>query len=213
MLEEHLHHHIHVGSDSPELGESVFAYAVRRYARSFRVAQEWEHMDQLRRGRARWNNRIAWTALATIAVVTCFGLIGGWRGLLFYGFVILGSSFTMQAITYIQHWGLTERLATQLRATGYSWEDRCMMQAWVTLNHAYHGHHHVHPSLPYFRLGGYARSPRLPASYPVMFLVTMVPPVFERAMRRRLDAWLLSVDISPAETGAPCANLGELFKR
>ena len=216
MLEEHRSHHVNVGGrdngDSPEVGESIFTYARKRYVRSFQRAQEWERLDQVRRGRARWNNRIAWTALMTIAVMVCFGLVAGWRGVVFYGFVIAGTAFTMQAITYIQHWGLTDRLSPGLGAVGYSWEDRCVMQAWVTLNHAYHGHHHVHPSLPYFRLGGFANSPRLPASYPVMLLMAMIPPLFRRTMGRRLDAWLAAEGSQQPQPRQPCANLGEFFR-
>jgi len=214
MLEEHRFHHVHAGDlgDSPVVGESVFAYAMKRYIRSFQVAQEWERLDQLRRRRAPWINRIFWTALMTMAVLGCFGLVAGWRGIVFHGVVIAGTAFTMQAITYIQHWGLTDRLSDGLGAVGYSWEDRCVMQAWVTLNHAYHGHHHVRPTLPYFRLGGLADSPRLPASYPVMLLMAIIPPVFERTMRRRLDAWIAMQGIEPPRTRKPCANLGEFFK-
>ena len=211
MLEEHRSHHIHVGSpaDSPAVGESVFSYAAKRYLRSFQVAQEWERLDQLRRGRARWNNRIVWTAMVTLAVMASFSFVGGWRGAMFYSLVIAGTAFTMQAITFIQHWGLTDRLSPG--PTGYSWEDRCLMQAWVTLNHAYHGHHHVHPSLPYFRLGGLTGSPRLPASYPVMLLMALIPPLFERTMRRRLNAWVAAAGTPRAQAAQPCANLGEIF--
>jgi len=216
MLEEHRFHHANVGGrdngDSPEVDESVFAYAVKRYIRSFRVAQEWECLDQIRRGRAPWNNRIVWTALVTMAIAMCFGLVAGSRGIVFYGFVMAGTAFTMQAITYIQHWGLTDRRSPGLAATGYSWEDRCMLQAWVTLNHAYHGHHHLRPSLPYFRLGGFANSPRLPASYPVMFLMAMIPPLFRRTMRRRLDAWISAEGTDQSKSPRPCPNLGEFFR-
>ncbi|PNG46802.1 MULTISPECIES: hypothetical protein [unclassified Variovorax] len=86
------------------------------------------------------------------------------------------------------------------------------MQAWVTLNHAYHGHHHVRPSLPYFRLGGFANSPRLPASYPVMLLTAMIPPLFKRTMRRRLDAWVAAEGPRPPHAERPCANLDEFFR-
>jgi alkane 1-monooxygenase len=217
LLEEHRAHHARVGGrdngDSPAVGESVFAYAVKRYLRSFQVAQEWEQLDQLRDGRPPWTNRIAWTALVTIAVMACFVVIAGWRGAVFHGLMVAGTAFTMQAITYIQHWGLTDRLSSSLGATGYSWEDRCLVQAWVTLNHAYHGHHHVQPSLPYFRLGGFADSPRLPASYPVMLLMALAPPLFERTMRRRLDAWVAAAGTRPAPASQPCPNLGEFFRQ
>jgi alkane 1-monooxygenase len=117
----------------------------------------------------------------------------------------------MQAITFIQHWGLTDRLSPDLADVGYSWEDRCVMQAWVTLNHAYHGHHHRRPWLPYFRLGGLAGSPELPASYPVMLLAAFVPPLFERTMCRRLAAWR-DADRAQLPAGRrPCLNAGEFF--
>ncbi|WP_077003245.1 fatty acid desaturase [Variovorax sp. KK3] len=215
MVEEHWSHHVSVGGldngDSPELDESVYGYAFRRYVRSFRVAQEWERLHQVRHGRSAWRNRIAGTALVTFFAVACFAIAAGWRGVLFYLTVIVGTAFTMQAITYIQHWGLSDHLSPSPVATGYSWEDRCVMQAFVTLNHAYHGHHHLRPSLPYFRLRGFVDSPRLPASYPVMLLAALIPPLFERSMVRRLEAWCAGHGNNDSQR--PCANLAEFFMR
>jgi alkane 1-monooxygenase len=119
----------------------------------------------------------------------------------------------MQAITYIQHWGLSDRLSPDLAEVGYSWEDRCVMQAWVTLNHAYHGHHHRRPSLPFFRLGGLDASPRLPASYPVMLLVALVPPVFKRVMRRQLDEWCDAKGTPILVRRRSCGDARELFRK
>lgn len=217
MVEEHRHHHAIVGGadsgDSAEMGQSVYAYAMKRYASSFSIAWRWERDHQVRTRRQWWTNRIVWTALITVAVAACFWAAAGRLGVALYLVLIIGTAFTMQAITYIQHWGLTDRLSPDLALVGYSWEDRCVMQAWVTLNHAYHGHHHRRPSLPYFRLGGFAESPRLPASYPVLLVVALIPPLFDRAMRRRLETWRGAKERRAPAGRQPCGNLGAFLDR
>lgn len=217
MIEEHKGHHVRAGSakdgESPEIGESLYVYAAKRYKKSFSAAWQWERLSQIRNARGWWTNRVFWTGTITLGVLGCFGLVSGWKGVAIYVFLILGTAFTMQAITYIQHWGLSDRRSPGLAAVGYSWEDRCLIQAWVTLNHAYHGHHHRRPSVPYFSLCGDADAPRLPASYPVMLVAALLPFVFERAMRRRLESWMAGEGKEKLiDQRQSCADLSEFFR-
>lgn len=215
MLEEHKSHHATNGvvdGDSAEVGESLYVYAAKRYINSFAVAWEWEKLRQARRNRSCINNRIVFTTLVTLAVMVGFGLAAGWIGIIVYLILIIATSFSFQAITYIQHWGLTHKAAAELVDVGYSWDDRCWLQACVTLNVAYHGHHHKRPGLPYYQLSALPRAPRLPASYPVMFLMALVPPVFNKIMTNRLQAWLVDHDIDSSSRARSCMRVDELLR-
>ncbi|KWT93422.1 hypothetical protein APY03_2819 [Variovorax sp. WDL1] len=45
-----------------------------------------------------------------------------------------------------------------------------------------------------------------------MLLTAMIPPLFKRTMRRRLDAWVAAEGPRPPHAERPCANLDEFFR-
>jgi len=196
--EEHLSHHErtghHHGGDAAKPGTSIYRYAFSRYIASFSAAWEFEASRLKRLGLSWWFSRPVRRAALPISIAGAFLFYVGWTGLLFYILQILGAAFSVQAITYLQHWGLSQRETPDLADFGFAWEDGCWMQACVTLNHAYHGQHHLNLRLPYYRLSMAKDALTLPASYPVMFVVALVPPLFTRIMAKRLQRWLNDVD-------------------
>lgn len=193
FAEEHWSHHMRTGhfhgGDSARQGTSLYAYAGRRYMQSLRTAWEFE-VARLKRGGLTWrSNRLLYKAMVPLAIASGFYLSAGVIGLGVYVFLIIGSAFTVQAITYLQHWGLSELETPELADYGFSWEDGCWMQACVTLNHAYHGQHHLNLKKSYYQLGLAKDGLPLPASYPVMFIVALYPSLFTKVMRERLTAW------------------------
>ena len=69
------------------------------------------------------------------------------------------------------------------------------MQACVTLNHAYHGQHHLNIRRPYYQLDLAKGCLPLPASYPVMFVVALFPAFFTYVMQCRLATWTNNYDM------------------
>lgn len=194
FAEEHLSHHERTGhfhgGDAARPGTSIYAYAVRRYARSHVSAWEFETGRLRRLELPWWRNRVLTRALVPLVIAGAFYATTGWPGAVFYFLQILGAAFSVQAITYLQHWGLSQKETPELADFGFSWEDGCWMQACVTLNHAYHGHHHLNLRLPYYKLSMPPGALTLPGSYPVMFLLALVPPLFTKVMKARLRLWI-----------------------
>lgn len=198
FAEEHLNHHArtghYYGGDAAIPGTSIYKYAVTRYAASLVSAWEYEK-GRLRRKKLTWlSNRLLRKAPIPLVIAAAFYVFAGGSGLGLYLFEVVGTAFTVQAITYLQHWGLSERETPALADFGFAWEDGCWMQACVTLNHAYHGQHHLHLRRPYYQLSLAKGGLPLPASYPVMFVVALVPPFFTYVMRCRLAAWINNFD-------------------
>jgi alkane 1-monooxygenase len=192
--EEHLSHHERTGhyhgGDAAVPGTSIYAYAAGRYFRYLRVAWEFE-TARLKRNKSIWlANRLLRRALVPILIGAAYCYFAGVTGLVIYLFQVVGASFSVQAITYLQHWGLSEKETPELRDFGFSWEDGCWMQACVTLNHAFHGQHHLTLARPYYELGTAKGGLLLPASYPVMFVLALFPQFFSGIMQARLEAWL-----------------------
>jgi alkane 1-monooxygenase len=199
FAEEHLSHHARSGfaidGDAAHPGQSVYDYAWRRYWRSHRHGWAYEAARLKRRSKGWIYNRLLRKSLIPVAVASCYFHFAGWIGLSIYVFQIVGTAITVQVITYLQHWGLTERDTPELADFGFSWDDGCWMHACVTLNHAFHAQHHLKISLPYYQIGPLRGGLTLPASYPIMFVVALFPKNFTRIMAGRLASWLENVEL------------------
>lgn len=193
FAQEHLTHHARNGyyheSDAAAPGTSIYVFAAKRYLRSFVVAWEYE-TNRLRRTNHTWtSNRLLHKAAIPPMVAATYYFFAGMTGLGIYFFQVFGAAFTVQAITYLQHWGLTEKETPELADHGFTWDDGCWMQACVTLNHAFHGSHHLRIA-PYYEMSQRTGALTLPASYPVMFIVMLFPRYFTEIMKCRLSAWI-----------------------
>jgi alkane 1-monooxygenase len=196
--EEHLSHHARTGhyydSDAAVPGTSVYVYAAKRFIKVFRLAWacEAERLRGLSKG---WfASSLPYRALIPVLIASVFYVYAGLLGLAIYFFQVIGSAFTIQVITYLQHWGLSQRETPALADYGFSWEDGCWMQACITLNHAFHGQHHLSVVRPYYELSLAKDGLHMPASYPVMFVVALFPRLFTTLMKSRLTDWLESYD-------------------
>jgi alkane 1-monooxygenase len=194
FAEEHLSHHAHTGhyseGDAAVPGTSIYAYAIRRYFRSFWLAGKYETNRLKRRNKTWLSNRLIHKAMIPIMIALLYFIFAGEVGLTIYLFQVIGAAFTLQAITYLQHWGLSEKETPLMANYGFSWEDGCWMQACVTLNHVIHGQHHLNIKHPYYELNLTKGSLLLPASYPVMFIVALFPNLFTKVMKNRLASWV-----------------------
>lgn len=202
FAEEHFHHHArtghYYGGDSAIPGTTIYKYAVTRYAASLASAWQYETSRLLRKKLSWRSNLLLRKAPLPLIIAAIYYTFAGGTGLGIYLFEVMGTAFTVQAITYLQHWGLSEKETPSLADFGFAWEDGCWMQACVTLNHAYHGQHHLNLRRPYFQLALAKGGLLLPASYPVMFVVALFPPIFTHVMGCRLATWINNHDLRDA---------------
>lgn len=165
---EHWIHHAHAGDvhtgSTPCVGESVYHFAWRNTLQGMRNAREWESRAPARRRYVAENAALTGVLLA--GMVWMFG----WQGGLLYAGLCVFCVFVVQAITYIQHYGL-ESKTKRARGAQIAWRDNCFIGNAVALNINHHSHHHDAPSVPYYELVTDRDAPRLPASYALMFLV------------------------------------------
>ena len=218
FAEEHFSHHErtghHHGGDVAKPGVSIYRYSWNRYLGSFQSALEFEHKRLKRHGQGKGANRVLRRAIVPVLVAAMFYYLAGPLGLGIYLFEVAAAAFAVQGITYLQHWGLSERDTPDLADFGFAWEDGCWMQACVTLNNAYHGQHHVYVRRPYYQLTISKGALVLPASYPVMFLAALYPSFFTRIMQCRLTLWLENKEAREAMMHrADCLGVAALARR
>ena len=191
---EHLAHHARFGDTAraewPRLDESVWRFAARRIRR---IAD-----DTVAPGGVMWqrvqglpgNTALRGATTLTLLTWTAFSWAGGLPGFMIYLGVIVGVTFGIQLITYLQHWGLGDDSLAEAKNRQFAWEDDCLFQAWMTLHLSFHQSHHQSPRLAYYRVGMAEDSPRPPAGYVLLMLICVIPALWQRLMLPARDRWL-----------------------
>jgi alkane 1-monooxygenase len=149
--------------------------------------------ERLRRRGARaggWHDRrtlgLALTAAIHLATLARWGA-AGWISLIAIGLVAV---ILLQSVQYVEHYGL-ERAPRpgggwMPQTAAHSWDSEHAVAKALLFRLPRHADHHLHASRPYPELEARPESPQLPGGYAQMILLAMVPPLWRRAMDRRI---------------------------
>lgn len=216
FIREHFYHHRHVGiaerSLSAPVGESLWAFLRRILPEGLAAAKDLEQEILAKRKQSIWHSSILQNSLLSLLWAALFVWLGGLTGFIFFVFQAVYSIFAIQAINYVQHYGLM-RLPGEPVAHDLSWEDNCPIANCLTFNINHHSQHHLEPSLPYYVLDLDRQAPRLPASYMVMFLIAYIPALWHKVMDPRLVAYLKQRGGPLQQADGDClAALGEAIR-
>lgn len=192
LMLEHSFHHANVGDlvigGTPRVGENVYGFAWRDALQGYRNAQGVEASRLRRTGRGVWENAIYQNyAIAFVFMIVCLAL-WGWAAEGMFLFQGVFTIFSVQAITFIQHYGLVRKPGEAL-AGHHAWGDNCVIANSLTFNNNHHSHHHLDPRTPYYDLRAHPDAARLPASYMILFVVALVPSWWRSLMDRRLGIY------------------------
>ncbi|MEM1382494.1 MAG: alkane 1-monooxygenase [Pseudomonadota bacterium] len=182
---------------SARKGEGFWSFLPRAVLGSLASAWRIEADRLARRGRPVWDRRNPfWRyGLGFASVLAVAGLIGGWQGALFYPLLCMVAILQLEAINYIEHYGLTRRHLGEGRferpRPHHSWNAAQRVSNWLLINLQRHSDHHVRPDrrYPLLQHHGHTDAPQLPYGYPVMFFLALVPPLWHRMMDWRVDRW------------------------
>jgi fatty acid desaturase len=148
LVHEHLRHHATAGDTAtaawPRLDESAWRFACRRISVIAHEAFGADASTWDLRSRRRSEQLLRFATAVSVLTATAFFVASGWRGLVLYLVAAAGVWFSVQLITYIQHWGLGDDRQGQSARNAFAWEDDCRLQAWITLNISLHQGHHDH---------------------------------------------------------------------
>ena len=206
---EHVRHHRMSGNthaaEWPRMDESVWRFAARR----LRVLAEETISPQglAFRGDARSASvqGLRLSITCTAATAGLFAFNAGWVGLAIYCAAAALVSFSVQLVTYMQHWGLGDDHLADARAQKYSWDSDCRLQAWLTMGLSLHQHHHHDGAAPYYESRLAEGSPRHPAGYVLLMVAALVPSVWRRVMHPVLQRWVADPRTQPtAGRGLTC---------
>lgn len=126
------------------------------------------------------------------------GLLFGVQALMFFLLQSAIGILVLEMMNYIGHYGLERRIDASGRmepvSERHAWDCDLPFSNLVLISVQKHSDHHINPNKPYGELRCTPRSPRLPLSYPLLFLLTLVPFLWRRVIHPRLDAYRTSVN-------------------
>jgi alkane 1-monooxygenase len=196
---EHIHgHHLNVATKndpaSARFDENVYKYLFRCITSSWHSAWALEKALLLKKEKnvISIQNRVSFYFLGEIIFLgTILGLFG-LNGLLFF----IGHTFIaillLEVVEYIQHYGLERKHISNNSFEPYNechaWNCRAAATNWSTFNLGLHCAHHKQPGKQFFLLSNKKQLMEMPAGYPIMIMLALVPPIWFRVMNPKLTA-------------------------
>ncbi len=177
---EHLRgHHRRAGSlEDPataRLGESYREFWKRTVVAQFKSAWRLECQRLGLNFQLSWrwlHHRVLQGVIAELGLLVAIGWGFGWLPLVAFSLQALMAVRNLEAINYVQHWGLTP----------VPWRTDTWCSTYLLLGLACHAHHHRRPNVPYYRLRESSGAPVLPCGYfALMFMVTYANRAFQQA--------------------------------
>jgi len=197
FVEHNRGHHARVATPedpaSARRGEWLYAFWPRTIAGSLRSAWRIEADRLGRKGRSPWsrdNELLPIFGCQIAALVAFFALFGARAGLCWLGAAGV-AVLLLETINYVEHYGLARERTAEGRwervRPAHSWTtDRPISRA-LLFELTRHADHHANPGRPYATLRHFAEAPELPAGYPAMVLLALVPPLYFAVLDRHLE--------------------------
>jgi alkane 1-monooxygenase len=204
MVEHYRGHHVRAATwDDPasaRLGESLWRFLPRTLAGNFAGAWRLEGARIARHRHSWWTSPlVGWTA-AAVAFAGVLAGAGLWKPLVFWSFQAGFAVWLLEAVNYIEHYGLQRRVDADGRpepfGADHAWNADHFISNSLLVNLQRHSDHHMHAWKPFPELEAMPQAPQLPTGYAGAILLAAVPPLWFRLMHARLRA-------SEAQVAAP----------
>jgi alkane 1-monooxygenase len=195
MVEHYRGHHPRAATpDDPasaRFGESLWRFLPRTLAGS--VASAWQlEARQLTQRRWSWRRSpLLWATLAQAAGLLLIAATLGPTALLFWLVQAAYAVFLLEAINYIEHYGLVRGQTNGQRepfAMHHAWNADHALTNSLIANLQRHSDHHMHAWKPYATLDALP-GPQLPTGYAGCLFLASVPPLWFAAMHPRIAAF------------------------
>jgi alkane 1-monooxygenase len=194
MVEHYRGHHPRAATfedpASARRGESLWRFLPRTLAGSFVSAWRLE-VQQLRQLKRGWTQSpLLWASAGQGLWLVLIGAAFGPLALLFWLVQSAHAIFLLEAINYIEHYGLQRQVVDGKRepfAMQHAWNADHVITNSMIANLQRHSDHHMHAWKPYAELEPLP-GPQLPTGYAGCLFLAVVPPLWFALMHKRLDA-------------------------
>jgi alkane 1-monooxygenase len=191
MVEHYRGHHRRAATQddpaSARYGESLWRFLPRTFAGSWTSGWRLE-AGQLQERRRPWlASALAWATAAQVIGLVALALAFGPKALLFWLVQAAYAVFLLEAINYIEHYGL-QRASGERFAAHHAWNaDHALTNCFIA-NLQRHSDHHLHAWKPYATLDALPDAPRLPTGYAGCLFIASSPRWWFAVMHPRIAA-------------------------
>ncbi|TVR76316.1 MAG: alkane 1-monooxygenase [Saprospirales bacterium] len=195
-IEHNYGHHKYVATEldpaSAEKGLAVYPFIIRSFIGTWRGAYAIENR-RLRRAYDKGKplqNRVILFEIAQLAYLLIMGWLFGWLAVPFLIISALIGIALLEIVNYIEHYGLRRKKLKEGRyeAVGpaHSWNSSHLMSRLFLYELSRHPDHHQKAEKKYQVLNHIKESPQMPFGYPMMIILSMIPPIWFKMMDSRL---------------------------
>lgn len=196
MVEHYRGHHVRAATwDDPasaRFGESLWRFLPRTLAGNFVGAWKLEAARIERHRRGWWTSPLLWWTAASVAFIALLAGAGLWKPLVFWLFQAAFAVWLLEAVNYIEHYGLSRRTGPDGRPEPFgamhAWNADHVISNSLLVNLQRHSDHHMHAWKPFPELEAMPDAPQLPTGYAGAILLAAVPPLWFRLVHPRLGA-------------------------
>ena len=194
---EHIYgHHLHVATKkapaTARKGESYYAFLIRCVIMGLISSWKIERKMLISKNLPVFglkNRMIHYFIFHILLLVFCY-YFSGIKGLIFIFAHSTISVVLLELVDYIQHYGLERKETKDKKAEPYnhshSWNSRHSIADWSTFNLGLHSEHHTIASKPYPLLTQDEKIREMPANYPVMIIMALIPPIWFKVIDPKL---------------------------
>lgn len=204
-IEHNRGHHRYVATPrdpaTARRGESFYAFLLRAVPGEVRGAFALEAERLGRQGISAWSfqNALLRYVAAEVVFVLVLAAGFGWAGVGYFLLIAAVGMVFFQLVDYVEHYALRRRevepgIFERVRPC-HSWNADFVLGRVMLYELTRHSDHHYQPARKYQTLRHLEPSPQMPAGYPAMMLLALVPPFWFRVMDERADAALAMIDI------------------
>ncbi|GAA0893050.1 alkane 1-monooxygenase [Fulvivirga kasyanovii] len=214
-IEHNKGHHVHVATPedpaTARKNETFYAFWVRSvfggYVHAWKI--ENERLRRKNKSPLSLQNNMIW--FAVLPVLFCAAITFGlsiyadyftWQvPAFFFGQSFLAFSL-LELVNYVEHYGIQRKEIAQGRYERvtpiHSWNASHLISNFFLFQLQRHSDHHANAIKRYQVLNHYDESPQLPAGYPTMIIIALVPPLWFSMMNKRLEKWHSANDLQTA---------------
>lgn len=192
-------HHARVATDddpaSARLGQSVYGFVIDSVWRQWPSAWRLEVERLQKKSLPVWSvhNEMLGMVVVQALWLVAMGLLFGITGVAIAVLVALIAIALLEVVNYVEHYGLRRRLDASGRLepvrAHHSWNSDHRVSRVLLFELPRHTDHHMNGSRPYQTLHSVPGAPQLPAGYPAMVLLALLPPLWFRVMNPQVAAW------------------------
>lgn len=191
-------HHVNVATpidkSTAKFGQSLYNFIPRAIYSNFTSAWRLEAARLRARSLSalNWRNEMIWWTAISVLVGFAFYFKFGLSGVIYFITTSLWAISVLECANYVQHYGLQRNKSAngnyeQVRKV-HSWNSNFVLSNLSMFQLQRHSDHHQSAKIKYQALRHYDDCPQLPAGYPLMMLISCVPPLWRKIMDPRVVA-------------------------